>query len=194
MEIILGKVSFRIRGRNYSPFSAIGESRVLGEHILELCKLSVYLGKLVHRCGDPKACHVVSTALHYCHLALQIAGSGADHGLVRCCRDIVNDLALFAVEDRTRQPLARVSSRSVEVEEVGAVVVGSVNVGVGVAIVIVVVCGGVFGVVRSKKGVVEPIWRRLVRIRGRFGGRVEEERCVSESLFMVLLLVSEMVE
>lgn len=81
-----------------------------------------------------------------------------------------------------------------EVEEVGAAVVGSVNVGVGVAVVIIVVCGGAVGVVRAEKGVIEPIWRWLVRIRGRFGGRVGEERCVSESLVMVLLLVSEMVE
>lgn len=80
------------------------------------------------------------------------------------------------MEDRAREPLAGVRSGSVEVEEVGAAVVGSVNVvGVG-AVVIIVVRGSVVGVVRAEKGVVEPIWRRLVRIGGRFGGRVGEER------------------
>jgi len=73
--------------------------------------------------------------------------------------------------------LAGVRSGSVEVEEVGGAVVCCVNVGVGVVVVvIIVVCGSVVGVVRAEKGVVEPIRRRLVRIGGRFGGRVGEER------------------
>ena len=94
---------------------------------------------------------------------------------------------MVAVKDRAGLPLAGVGSGSVEVEEVGAVV-AVVSSGVGGG------GGGGVGVVRSEKGVVEPIWRGLVRIGGRFGGRVGEQGVVRESMVMVLLLVSEMVK
>jgi len=97
---------------------------------------------------------------------------------------------VVAVEDRASKPLAGVGSGSVKIEEVGAVV-GVVVSSVNVVVVVVVV---VVSVVRAEKGVVEPIWRGLMRIGGRFGSRVGEQGVVNERLVMVLLLVSEMVK
>lgn len=94
---------------------------------------------------------------------------------------------MVAVEDRASKPLAGVGSGSVKIEEVGAVV-GVVVSSVNVVVVVVV------SVVRAEKGVVEPIWRGLMRIGGRFGSRVGEQGVVNERLVMVLLLVSEMVK
>lgn len=96
---------------------------------------------------------------------------------------------MVAVEDRASKPLAGVGSGSVKIEEVGAVV-GVVVSSVNVVVVVVVVVS----VVRAEKGVVEPIWRGLMRIGGRFGSRVGEQGVVNERLVMVLLLVSEMVK